>query len=180
MVACAVSLAEGRREGAREVLSERMRSASASLAFEAAGAAKKRLARLDEFDCQAWSHVAPIEQFRFILVQSGGSRREARVFFVDQGRVAAGTPLAYPLQSRPVARAVGQMRKHMERRRGPGVVDLWRLALVAWYLPASQSRRGVILRWRDDMSADELGESIESSSKVLKLRAPAVRKPRKK
>ena len=174
----AVALAEGRREEVREVWAERMRSASASLAFEAAAAAKKRLERLGEFDCQAWSHVAPLEAFRFLLVQPGGGRREARVFFADRGRIAEGKELEYPLRASQLDRAIRQMRRHLGRHGEPRGGDLWRLALVAWYLFAGEDRRGVILRWREDISADELAEAIESSSKVLKLRTPAPRKRR--
>jgi excinuclease UvrABC nuclease subunit len=178
MIERGVALAEGRREDLREAWTEQMRSASASLAFEAAAAAKKRLERLGEFDCQAWSHAAPLEAFRFVLVQPGGGRRGARVFFADQGRIAEGKELEYPLKAGQLDRALRQMRRHLGRHREPGGGDLWRLALVAWYLFAGENRRGVILRWREDLSADELAEAIESSAKVLKLRKPAPRKGR--
>ena len=178
MVERAIALAEGRRDELRQEWTQRMRSASASLAFEAAAAAKKRLDRLTELDGPAWSQAAPIEAFRFVLVQPGGGRRAAKVFFADQGRIAEGKELEYPLKPRQLSGVLRRMRAHLARRRGGRGGDLWRLALVAWYLFAGQDRRGVILRWREDLSADELAEAVESSAKVLKLRKPAPRKGR--
>ena len=57
----------------------------------------------------------------------------------------------------------------------PGRYDPWRVALVASYLLAGPQRRGVILRWRGDLTAEALGDAVTSPAEALGLTRPASR-----
>jgi excinuclease UvrABC nuclease subunit len=175
VIARAADFAAGQRETFRAELKQQMAAASKSLAFEKAASVKTRLERLGGFDSPAYRHVAPAEAFRFLLVQQGLSRREARVFLVDRGHVAAGRDMDYPLQARQLAGAVARMTTHCSRPKSDDA-DPWRMGLVARYLRCSDQRRGLILRWDDSVTPEALGEAIEASKDDLKLRAPKKRK----
>ena len=175
VVARATDFAAGRRDDFHNDLKRQMAAAAAALAFEKAASIKTRLERLGAFDSPAYRHVAPAETFRFLLVQQGLSRREARVFLVDRGHVAAGRDLDYPLQARQLAGACTRMAGHCTRERSDDA-DPWRMGLVARYLLCSDQRRGLILRWDENVTPEALGEAMEGAKGDLKLRAPARRK----
>jgi len=175
VVARAADFAAGRRDDFHDELKHQMAAASATLKFEKAASLKTRLERLGAFDSPAYRHVAPTEAFRFLLVQRGLSRRQARVFLVDRGHVAAGRDLDYPLRARQLAGACTRMATHCTRERSDDA-DPWRMGLVARYLLCSDQRRGLVLRWDGDVTPEALGEAIEGAKGDLKLRAPARRK----
>ena len=49
------------------------------------------------------------------------------------------------------------------------------MGLIAHYLFCSDRRRGLMLRWREDLTAEQLGEAIEAAKDHLRLRAPKPR-----
>ncbi len=180
VVAKAARFAAGARQEHRNELTAQMKAAAGTLQFERAASIKGRLEKLAEFDKPAYRHVAPAGEFRFVVVQQGSNFRRARVFLVDHGNIIAGDDLDYPLKSDQVAKTLGQMARHVEKARPFADLDRWRMGLVSHFLYSSDERRGVMLRWRESTSAEELATAIEGSAKLLGLRAPAVRKKKEK
>jgi len=172
-VAKAADFAAGRRGPAVAELNKAMNAAAEKLKFEQAAAIKSKLQKLQELSSGALADVTAAERFQFILVQRGASFRQAKVFLVDRGHVAAADPLDYPLRAGQVRRVLWQMAAH--RRAGHAWTDIcrWRMGLVARYLFSSDRRKGLILRWRADMSAAELTEAVEAAADLLGLRLPA-------
>jgi len=173
-VARAADFAAGQRGQVRQELTRRMRAQAKRLAFEQAAATKKRLARLAELDSPRWGHLATLDQFRFLLVQPGPGRRQVKVFFVDRARIARGKPLDYPLDARQVNRAVERMRRHLAGRRVHDAAEQWLLALTAHYLLGSERRRGLMLRWHDQLGPDDLARAVEASAEALRLKSPSA------
>jgi len=175
MVSRAAEFACGRRGARRRELAGRMRAAAKRLAFEEAAGLKKRLARLAELDSPAWRHVAPLAEFRFVLVQRGGRSRQVKVFLADLGRIVQAKPLSYPLRKRQLDGVLRAMRGHLSNPAPHEAAERWRLALVAHYLYAGEARSGLILRWREGLDAEALAEAIESSAERLGLKRPPSR-----
>ena len=175
-VARAADFVAGNRAATREELSERMQEASANLQFERASALKTRLERLEDFESRDFAEVRPVEQFRFLLVQSGGSSRRAAAFVAGPGTIESAGVLAYPLVEEELTALLGRMSAL------PGVGDQFghaerlRMGLVSRYLFSGEERRGLVLRRREDLTAAQLGRAIESARDVLGLRPPRKRK----
>jgi len=161
-VAEAAEFAAGRRAGRAEELRRQMRRASADLQFERAAALKARLDRLAELDGRAFQHVAPLEQFAFVLVQPSGSRRRLSTFFVNGGCIAGGPSLPLPPADGQLRQVLDAAAAHMAgaRRNGDEAADRWGIGLVAHYLFAGPKRRGVVLRWREGLTAGEVGSAV--------------------
>lgn len=170
-VAEAAALAEGRREGHVARLEARMKSAAAALRFEEAAAIKARLARLAELDGEACAHVRPVGQFQFLLVQRSGSRRRARVFLSAGGSIAQAKTMDYPLQPAHVRRALRRMSRFAAAAAGRADddADRWRMGLVSRTLFSSPQRRGLVLRWHEAVSPDELSAAIDAAAGELAL-----------
>ena len=171
MVAEAADYAAGRRQGLRDGLQQRMRTAAEAFQFEAAGRIKARLDRLADLDGRGYEYVAPLEAFRFILVHRGRSGRQANVFHVAGGSVVAGKPLGFPLCDEQLVAALGEMSAHVAADHPFGQAETWRIGLVTRYLFSSVERRGVILRWGADLTAEALRRAILAAAEPLKLRA---------
>jgi hypothetical protein len=170
--------ASGQPGAMRAELAESMRASAKALRFEEAASLKARFERLDVFESPACHWVAPLEQFRFVAVQSGGSTRKARAFVVYGGLVEPGGELEYPLKPtalRKVLRRLGMLQGAVTAPIDP--MGRLRIGLVARYLLSSPDRQGLIVRWDADMTELQLQEAIEHAAKRLKLRAP---KPRRK
>ena len=90
LVGRAAEFATGARGGLRAELKRLMASAAADLQYERAASIKARLERLAVFNSPAFRHVAPLDAFRFLMVQPGAVRSKARLFFVNRGDVAGG------------------------------------------------------------------------------------------
>jgi excinuclease UvrABC nuclease subunit len=168
----AADAAAGDRNPIREELTQEMADAAAALAFEKAASIKGRLGRLAELDSADCELAAPIEQFQYLLVQRGPNARTARTYFVNGPAVVAGKELAYPLAGKQLTQTISKMAAFVAREPKLDEAGPWRMGVVAHYLFAGDSRRGVALRWRPDLTADELGAAIEEASDDLKLRAP--------
>ena len=173
----AAAVAAGGRDAFREKLTARMKQSAGELAFERAAAIKLRLERLAELDRLARAAAEPLEAFRYILVQQGGSTRRASVFLARQGEIHAAGSLEYPLKPAQLRRVLSRMESLDARAVKRDAAYAWRLGLVASYLFCGAARRGVAMRWRAETTEDHLADAIESAASHLKLRAP---KPRKK
>ena len=71
--------------------------------------------------------------------------------------------------------------KRMARRRTdrpPGRFERLAAGLVVRYLFSSPQRRGLMVRWTESMTPDELARAIRDEATLLKLRAPKPKKPR--
>jgi excinuclease UvrABC nuclease subunit len=177
VIARAADFAAGRRRRVIDAMTERMKSAAEKLHFERAANVKSRLDRLADLDKPAYAHVAPLEEFRYILIQPSGTSRRARVFLANGGLVAAGGELDYPLVPAQLGRTVRRMAARARSAPCAGAAELWRMGLIAHYLFCSDRRRGLMLRWREELTAEQLGEAMEAAKDQLRLRAP---KPRRK
>jgi len=171
-VARAADFAGGCRRELRDAIIRRMKEAAAALRYEQAARAKARLERLAEFDKPCYAFVAPAERFRFLLVQPGQSARSAKVFMVDRGRISPGEPVAYPLRLPQLEKILAEMTGFVRCGAGESELDRLRMGLVTRYLFSSPSRRGVILRWDDSLTAVSLAEAIENAKDLLRLKAP--------
>ena len=168
-VAEAAAYAAGDRRAARRRLEESMQAAAAELAFERAGRIKARLDRLAELDAPCFEPVRTLSEFRFVVVQPGRGRRQAEAFLVDRGTVADGGTLRWPADKRQLAALVTRMRRFAAAEHPQGLGERWRMGLVATYVVSSRRRRGLIVRWRESLTAGELAEAIESAAGSLGL-----------
>ncbi len=180
VVARAMDFAAGSRDDFAGDLRARMKQAAGTLQFERAAELKARIKRLADFDAPAYRHVATAEEFRFVIVQSGFNRQQARTFLVNGPRVEEGKSLAYPPGKGELSRLVRAMNKISGAADPDDETGRYRMGLVAHYLLSSERRRGLMLRWRDDMDADDLARAIEGAADLLKLRAAKKRKKGKK
>lgn len=169
----AADFAAGRRVGCRRQLADRMHRAAGELQFERASGLKAALARLDELDSPRYSLVRPVEQFRFIIVQNAGKVGRAAVFLAAGGRVVTAGLVAYPPDSRQMQAVIDRQRALCAEPCDVGRAERLRMGLVARYLFSGEQRRGLILRWHDTMSPEQLSGAIEQSSSILRLRRPA-------
>ena len=173
VIAAAADFAAGKRVDYRQRLGAQMREAAGELQFERAASFKARIARLDVLDAPACSLVKPVERFRFIIVQNAGKVGKAAVFLAGAGRIVPTGPLDFPPSARQMRTVLDQMRTLCAEPCDVGRAERLRMGLVARYLFSSEQRRGLILRWREDMPPEQLSIAIEESASVLRLRAPA-------
>jgi excinuclease UvrABC nuclease subunit len=167
-VARAAAFAAGERSGHLQELRERMKQAAAELRFEQAAGLKGHLDRLAGLDAPAYAQVAPGEAFQFVLVQRG-RRKAAKVFLVDRGLIVAADPLTWPLKGEEISALLARMAALVGQAQAAGRYDPWRVALVASYLLAGPQRRGVIVRWRTDLTAEALAEAVTGGRESLGL-----------
>ena len=175
VVAEAAAFAAGRHEALRQRLTESMTAAADELKFEFADSLKAKINRLREFDRPAYAYVGPAEEFRFLSIHPGTNSQEAKIFLADRGRVEGPYPAAYPPEPPQLARVLEQMRALAGADRGFQQRERWRMGLVVRYLFSGEARRGLMLPWREGMTADALAEAIESGAGVLRLRPPKRR-----
>ncbi|MHC4562464.1 MAG: UvrB/UvrC motif-containing protein [Planctomycetota bacterium] len=176
----AADFAAGDRQTVAAELTEEMTAAAEKLAFEKASSIKTRLRRLEEFKRPAYDQAAPLGDFKFLFVQRGPNRQAAKTFFINGPIVAAGPVLTYPPDEKQLSAAIEQMAAVASAEAPADEAGRWRMGLVAQQVFTSGDRRGLVLRWRDGLTAAGLAEVIESSADVLKLRAPKRRKGRPK
>ncbi len=172
VVTASADAAAGDRVGVRETLTGQMSAAAEALAFEKAASIKTRLDRLSELDRPDCRFAAPIEAFQYVLVQRGPNARTARTFYVNGPSVVAGRELAYPPVPKELAQVLSQMSAVAAGPPKRDEAGPWRMGVVAHYLFAGDQRGGLALRWRPDLSAEELAAEIEAAADALKLRAP--------
>ncbi len=173
----AARFAAGHHQTRREELEAAMKVASGELAFEKAGSIKKRLQRLDDFDSPAYEHVAPIERFEMLILQPTGHINEARAFIFRAGRVPACGTVAFPPDPQQLSGLLEAMESIHPAAMPPESprVTARRMGLVAKYLYSAPQRRGVMIRRREDLSGDELAETLEREARTLGLRRRASR-----
>jgi excinuclease UvrABC nuclease subunit len=163
-VAGAADFAAGGRAEREREWQEQMRRAAAALEFERAGALKVRLARLAELQDRAFEHVAPLEEFRFLLVQPSGSRKRMKTFFVVGGEVAEGPPLPLPVveeQVRPILGAMAAFSIAAPAGEADESLQCRRIALVSHYLFADAKRKAVFLRWDESLAPEAVKTAVE-------------------
>jgi excinuclease UvrABC nuclease subunit len=153
-------------------LEDRMRESARELQFEKAAADKLRLERLKQFDDARFARVRPAEEFRFLMIEHGPKPRELCTFFVELGAVEHGPVLKYPPEP--------QFLEDLLRLRGsfsPGPFGdagfmRRRMGLVSHYLFSPPRRGGIIIRYHDGLSAQDLAAAIESAAEEMKLPQP--------
>ncbi len=177
MVNCAAAYVVDRKGPLLEELRQKIRQASKDLQFEQAADYKSRLDRLAELDSPAYYNVAPLDRFRFAIIQRGGSTRKAKAFIAAGGEISPPTVLNYPLVAEEIEAFAKRSSAQSTSFGSLGPTERLRMGLVARYLFSSAQRRGLIRRLRDETTAQGLAKAIESSTDILNLRAP---KPRKK
>ncbi len=178
LVVMAADVAAGRRQQWLGELTGRMQTASAAMEFELAGAIKTAGERLAELDGANYANVAPLEQFRFIILQRGRSSRQANVFFADAGRIQQLKPIDYPTKSTQLVSVVKAADRLAAQPHEIDEAAKWRISLLSRYLYMTGPARGVIHRYEPALEADQLAEWIEDAKAELRLKLPAVRKPK--
>lgn len=173
LTARSADFAAGQRQTRRQELADAMKQAAGKLEFERAAAIKSLLERLSLCDRAEYEHTAGMDRFRFLIMQSSGSRRRVNVFFADGGQITTEPPLNCPVAQADAAAMLESLkaRPAAEAIRGRG--DRWRVGLVAHYLFSSAQRRGVILRWDDRLSAQELCDRVHQAADALGITARA-------
>lgn len=174
VLARAAGFAAGDRQAALDDLTARMKAAAAEMKFEQAGVIKGKLQRLAELDKPAYEHVASIEAFRYVLVQSGPNPQTARAFLVVGGAIAE-CDLRYPPDAAELETLAARMGQEPRLCDAPDAMVRLTIGLVSSYLYCGRERKGLILRWRAGMGAGELAAGIESAAQELNLRAPRRR-----
>jgi len=174
-VAEADAFGAGARDDLRGRLQGRMRAAAEKLQFELAGRIKARLQRLSELDSPEFEHARPAEEFQFILVERSDSRRRAKVFLVDRGRIAEPPPLAYPPQANEIESVLAEMARLAASPRQCGEEEPWVIGLASRYLFSSERMKGLMVRWRAQLGAEALAARIEDARELLSLREPRRR-----
>jgi excinuclease UvrABC nuclease subunit len=165
----AADCAAGDREPIRRQLHEEMNAAAKELAFERAATIKTRLERLAELDAPAYRHVAPLGQICYIVLQPSRSRRQVRAFLARGGNIADAGRLDWPLDDKQLTRLLEATGRHAEAPLADDAAGGWRFGLVAHYLHAGETKRGVFVRWREDLTPQRVGRIIEDNSKLLRL-----------
>jgi len=172
----AAAFAAGDRQPLRQRLQRQMSEAAEALEFEQAASIRGRLMRLAEFDQRAYALAAPLEAFRFLMVQRGPTPRSLATFLVNGPAVAPGPRLDYPLKEDQLAGVCASMASFAPAA-GPGDdAGPWRMGLVSRYLFSGDERRGLILPWRQPITPPQLHGAISAAEQVLKVRPPKRRK----
>ncbi|MCD4825187.1 MAG: hypothetical protein K8S55_11310 [Phycisphaerae bacterium] len=166
----AVDFAAGRRDELPKQLRGEMADAAAALKFELAGSIKTRLERLGFFDGRQYHHVVPAERFSYILAQPGDGVHELRLFFVHRGEICYGGAVKYPLEPDTLNPPLKAMRRFAKSDLPVDEVGLLRMGLAARTLFAPEARRGLVLNWREDTTAEELAAFIEAGHEALGVR----------
>jgi len=169
-VAEAADFAAGRREGLKESLTAKMSAAAEGLQFEKAAGFRQRLERLTEFDKQAYQFVAPLKDFRYLLIQRSGSFRRAKAFLACVGQVAGPRVLDYPPKMAQIRGLLDRMAAMVKRPISLRSGGLYRMGLVGNYLFCGRDKAGLIVRWHPGLKADALARQMVLSASVLKLR----------
>ncbi len=179
VLAKAWAFAAGDREPIRTHWAEQMTQFARRQRYEQAAACKTRLDRLGRFEEDRFRYVVPAERFGFVLIQRGAGRREIRAFLSRRGWIESAAPLAFPLQTSSLQAVI----KRMVRLSGHDVecdpLGRLRMGLVARTLFAGDdTRRGIVLPWREGLSASDLAEAIEANQSALGLsRLGATKEP---
>lgn len=184
ILAEALDFAGGNRMPLYENLKAQMQSASAVRKFEQAGTIKHRLDRLAFFEDEKFRHVAPRDEFRFILVQQGITCREVKVFFADRGHVSEVGTLAQPTDIKQLSKIFAKITKIAQKTEiTPYTGDLegLRMGLVARLLFSDTSKKsGLIVRWTPRLVPQQLADMIEDAQDDLSLLPPVEKRPAKK
>lgn len=165
----AIGVAGGDDAAIRAEWGTEMVTAAGNLAFEAAARIKNRIARLDELSAPEFKYTAPLEAFRYLMLQPALSRKEVRVFFVVGPTITDGGVLTAPFEPKALAEAIGHMNWLADKFPIPDELAVWRVALTCQYLYSGPRRRGVVHRWRGDETPGQLAELIQASADVLSL-----------
>jgi len=165
----AADFAAGNRRGLAEELRRRMQAAAERLEFERAAGLQARLRRLADFDRPAYAHVRPVEEFRFLVIQRGRGRREVRVFLCDRGAMGVAAALKYPPAAADLRAVLDEMALYVSSGPAQDEAAALRMGLVSNYLFSGKARRGLIVRWTEDLDGGELGERIAAAGDVLGL-----------
>jgi excinuclease UvrABC nuclease subunit len=176
ILAKALDFAAGNHALLHESLKAQMQVASSAQEFERAGAIKHRLERLEFFEGEKFRHVAPKDEFRFVLVQKGLTHRECKVFFINRGIITDVATPGYPTDIRQLGVVIGKMAKMAEIVPSGGPLENLQMGLIARLLFSDTSNGGLIIRWTPQLGPQELADLIEDAKDDLSLRAPVVRK----
>ncbi|MBN1555026.1 MAG: hypothetical protein JXA11_09785 [Phycisphaerae bacterium] len=176
ILAEALAFAGGDRATLRDKLTSRMKSAAEARDYERAGSFKARLERLSLFERECFREVHPADEFGYILVHRGGSRREARVFLVWRGDIVPAGAIQWPLQENELQGVLDRMK--ILTARTPPCDDFGRLrmGLITRSLFADPPRGGVAVRWCANLTPETLGEIVQTRRDDLGLSAAVEKK----
>jgi hypothetical protein len=95
------------------------------------------------------------------------------VFLADRWRIEKARPLSYPLDAEKVQRRIGRMARFVAAgHQAPGGADdadKWRMGLVARALFAGPRRGGLLIRWHEELTAEQICRAIDRAGDELGL-----------
>jgi hypothetical protein len=178
----AADFAAGRRDELKAQLHAKMKDAAGRLAFEEASAIKHRLARIEELSAQDYRLVRDVGQFQYILIQTGPTRRKARVFIADVAELGHVADMDYPpkpgqLEQLLTCRVAGVSpvdsgAASATRQTHIAAIGRWRMGLVAHYLFCSPQRSGIVIHCHPSLTTDEVSRRLEEGHELLHLSKP--------
>ncbi len=175
----ASQFASGIRAGKLENLRSQMSAAAGDKLYERAAQIKARGERLDNLSAPEFKFVARGDEFRFIFIQRGPNRSQAKVFFADRWQCREIGILGYPLAPGRLDEILSQISGFANADQPLPVGDKWHIALIAHYLYYSKARRGLIVRFRDGMDASALASAVQGCKEQLALREPKPKRTKK-
>lgn len=90
MIADALAFACGRRDGRFQHWDRAMREAAAGREYERAGAIKQSIERARRIEHDAFRHLQPVRDLRYLVVQRGAGTTQVKPFFIRSGEIGAG------------------------------------------------------------------------------------------
>jgi excinuclease ABC subunit C len=155
-------------------LRNRMQQASAELAFEHAAAWKQRLDRLAVLDESRYEQTAPLEAFRWLLVQPGQGRRELQAFTAGAGFIADLGPVSLPTDVSVLAALLRRARALCDDPPEPDEAAGLRMGLVTRRLFSEAPRRGLVRRLDETLGPSSLAEAIQRQADDLRISEPIL------
>ena len=130
------------------------------------------------FGRECFEHVAPAGAFGFVLLQPGAGKREARAFLAWQGQIVYASNVSWPTKPDELNAILKRMNDVQTLAAESPCDDHARLrmGLVARTLFDNPQRRGVVLRWNDNLTAETLATEIEAHRDELGL-SSSVKQP---
>ncbi len=170
VLAQAADFAAGHRQPREQQLITQMKQAAAKQAYEQAAAIKTRLDRIKAFDAPGYRFVRPLENFQYILIQPGVGIRQCRAFLASRTAIQAAGDLDWPLQTVQLDGVLKTMAWLAETQPPADDLGRLRLGLVSRLLFAGENRRGAILHWTPEITAEDLAATIENARQPLGLK----------
>lgn len=160
----AVEYLGGRRQAWRAEQKALMKRAAAELKFEAAQLIKSKLERSQFLDSGGNRHLAPLGEFRWLILQRGRGKGRVRFFRAD----AAGIEFMGELQPKGAEEQIAWLVERLKIPRPAGKLDGAAANIVAWHLTGPRDPAGVYYKCDVTIRAEDLRRAIEALAQSQK------------